>query len=570
LRKPAPHPAAQPCWLFPTAVLLAAVFLLGLFSTEMADPDSWWHLATGRYIVQNRHLPTPDPFAYTTAKAAPANLAEEATRRFNLTHEWLSQAAWYAIYAAGGFPAVVLWKALLLALFCGLTGWVAARRARSGWWGLAAAALAIEFAHDRPALLTYVFTAAFLVIFESRRRLYLLPLLALVWANCHGGFFLGWIVCAAYALDALVRRAPDRRNILIAGAAAILASALNPNGFASVATVLRYRQSPLQASLIEWSRADLWGPPYAFDLLLYAAAISLVLSWRSVRLSDWLLFAAFAAAALMAFRNELLIGLLAPVLIASYAPMDWLKSRAARLVRAKPDARPLRALPYAAIALLAAATAWGAARGSFFQLRAAEWSYPAGAADFLLQHRISTPLFNTYEYGGYLIWRGLPVFIDGRALSESVFQDYRYILGTPPGDPRRDATLARYGVGAILVNSFEYNSGALYALVLALAQPGQSAWHLVYEDAQSLLFLRDVPPGIPVLDSRRLAAHLETECRLHIDHAPEFSLCARKLADLYMRAGDNESAKRALALYLAHPYADDPEARAAYLKLLGQ
>ena len=566
LRKPVSPPKPPPRWLFPAALVLAAVFLLGLFSTEMADPDSWWHLATGRYIVRNHRLPTPDPFAYTTAKAVPAYPGEDATRRFNLTHEWLAQAVWYAIYAAGGFPAVVLWKAVLLSLFCGLTGFITARRARSGWWGLAAAlaaaALAIEFAHDRPALLTYVFTAAFVAILESRRRLYLLPLLALVWANCHGGFFLGWIVCAAYALDALVRSSPNRRNIVIAGLTAVLVSALNPNGFASVATVLRYRQSPLQSTLIEWSRADLWGPPYAFDLLLYAAALSLVLSWRRVRLSDWLLFAAFAAAALLAFRNELLIGLLAPILIASYAPVDRLKPLLARA--------PARALPYAALAALAAGTAWGAARGSFFQLRAADWSYPAGAADFLLQRRISAPLFNTYEYGGYLIWRGLPVFIDGRALSESVFQDYRYILGTPPGDPRRDATLARYGVGAILVNSFEYNSGALYQLVPALAQPGQSAWHLVYEDAQSLLFLRDVPPGVPVLDPRRLAAHLETECRLHIDHDPEFSLCARKLADVYMRAGDNESAKRALALYLAHPYADDPEARAAYLKLLGQ
>ncbi len=413
-----------------------------------------------------------------------------------------------------------------------------------------------------PALLTYVFTAAFLAILESRRRLCLLPLLALVWANCHGGFFLGWIVCAAYALDALLRRAPDRRPILLAGAAAILVSVLNPNGFGALATVLRYRQSPLQATLIEWSRADLWGPPYAFDLLLYAAALSLILSWCRVRLSDWLLFAAFAAAALLAFRNELLIGLLAPVLIASYAPFGRLKPLVARL--------PVRALPYAALAALAGGTAWGAARGSFFQLRAADWSYPAGAADFLLRNRISAPLFNTYEYGGYLIWRGLPVFIDGRALSESVFEDYRVILGTPPGDPRRDQTLARHGAGAILVNSFEYNSGVLYPLVLALAQPGSSPWHLVYEDAQSLLFLRDVPPGVPVLDSRRLAAHLETECRLHIDHAPEFSLCARKLADLYLRAGDNQSAKRALALYLAHPYADDPEARAAYSRLLGQ
>jgi hypothetical protein len=60
------------------------------------------------------------------------------------------------------------------------------------------------------------------------------------------------------------------------------------------------------------------------------------------------------------------------------------------------------------------------------------------------------------------------VFIDGRALSEQVFQDYRVILGSPPGDPARARTLERYGVTAIVVpTAFEYNSGTLYPLVPA-------------------------------------------------------------------------------------------------------
>jgi hypothetical protein len=57
---------------------------------------------------------------------------------------------------------------------------------------------------------------------------------------------------------------------------------------------------------------------------------------------------------------------------------------------------------------------------------------------------------------------------------------------------------------------------------------------------------------------------------LHIERDPRFSLCARTLGDLFLRAGDRVRARRALALYLAHPYggADDPEARRAYADLL--
>jgi hypothetical protein len=538
--------------------------LLGLFSTEMADPDSWWHLATGRYIVTQHRLPDPDPFAYTTAIVPPADPGEAQTRRFNLTHEWLAQAAWYGIEAMGGTPATVLWKAVLLTALCGLTGFVAWRRTGSGLWGIAAAlgaaSLAVEFAHDRPSILSYLFTAIFIAVFEARRRIVLLPALAIVWANCHGSFFLGWIVCGAYALDALVRRAPDLRRVLLVSGATILLSGLNPNGFAAIPTVLWYRQSALQSTLIEWSRADLWGPPYAFDLLLYGAAACLLLAWRRARISDWVLFLAFAGASLAAFRNEMLIGLTAPFLIASYFPRERFPMPAAVATR----------MPYVAAAVLAAGLGWGCVRGWFFQLRTADWLYPAGAAAFLRDHKLTDRLFNTYEYGGYLIWRGIPVFIDGRALSESLFQDYRNILGTPPGDALRDRTLERYGVRAIVMNSFEYNSGVLYPLALTMGMPSEGAWQLVYQDAQSMVFLRDVPAGFPVLDKRGLIDHFEAECRAHVEHSPGESLCARTLADLAMRSGDRERAKRLLAFYLAHPYADDPEARQAYLRMLNQ
>src|SRR5205085_3552689 len=118
-------------------------------------------------------------------------------------------------------------------------------------------------------------------------------------------------------------------------------------------------------------------------------------------------------------------------------------------------------------AILAVAIVWGLTRSVFFQYRAALWRYPAGAARFLIDNRIAAPLFNTYEYGGYLIFSAWPsqrVFIDGRALSESVYQDYRKILAAPVGDAARNMTLARYHVGAIVMNGFEYTSGVMYPL----------------------------------------------------------------------------------------------------------
>jgi len=79
------------------------------------------------------------------------------------------------------------------------------------------------------------------------------------------------------------------------------------------------------------------------------------------------------------------------------------------------------------------------------------------------------PLFNTYEHGGYLIWRLWPqarVFIDGRALSESIFMDYARILYNhdATGGKSAEELLDQYGIQAIVMNSFEYANGLVYLL----------------------------------------------------------------------------------------------------------
>ena len=148
--------------------------------------------------------------------------------------------------------------------------------------------------------------------------------------------------------------------------------------------------------------------------------------------------------------------------------------------------------------LLAAALVWGVARGARSSgLRAGEWRYPAGAAEFLRSHNVTAPIFNTYFIGGYLIWKGQSTFIDGRALSETVFKDYRTIIDSPPGAPERRALLARYGAGAIVMDSYEYLTGAMHGLVRAMAYPDMAEWKLAYEDPQSMVFLRDLPAGVP-------------------------------------------------------------------------
>ena len=154
----------------------------------------------------------------------------------------------------------------------------------------------------------------------------------------------------------------------------------------------------------------------------------------------------------------------------------------------------------------------------------------------MLAHHLSGPIFNTYEQGGYLIWRlGTEgrAFIDGRSLSEAVYRDYQQILfnagsaADQVAGPREEL-LNRYGVQVVVMNTMDYVSGALYPLALALANPVSEEWSLVYDDSQAVVFVRRPPPGTPALSNKlgRVLRHLNRECEAYIESSPD-TPCAR-------------------------------------------
>src|SRR5450756_1636217 len=234
----------------------------------------------------------------------------------------------YLTHAATGFPGLVLLRAVLLIAFCGLVGLIVWWRTGGFYRSLAAAiaagAVAINFQQSRPFLVTFVLLAVTMAILERRRWMWALVPVFIFWANAHGGYFMGWVLLGAYCGEALLLRLrkqppPDEKTLWAASLVAILASGLNPTYFNVVPGMFAYRQSLLQRTLKEWHSPALW-PPSWYSVLLFAAAGVLLWARRRTRPSDWLLFAVFAAFSLMAQRNVILIGLVAPLAIASYLP----------------------------------------------------------------------------------------------------------------------------------------------------------------------------------------------------------------------------------------------------------
>jgi hypothetical protein len=198
-------------------------------------------------------------------------------------------------------------------------------------------------------------------------------------------------------------------------------------------------------------------------------------------------------------------------------------------------------------------------QGRAFQFRAADWKYPARAADFVLAHHLTARMFNTWEFGAYLIWRLWPlqqVFIDGRAQSETVYLDYqRMVYGVkaaaePVDTPSQalrprvisgksaEELLDRYGIEMILMDGFEYTTGQPYFLAVSLP------WKLVYYDTQAMIFMRHPPPDLPQLNPAEVWNALESQCTEHLRHAPDTPLCAAQLSDIFARLGDPARSRR--------------------------
>jgi len=75
--------------------------LLAMTARNAIDPDLWWHLRAGQWIVETRAVPHFDPFSFTRAGHA------------WVAHEWLSEVAFYELWKLGGAAALIVFSAVV-------------------------------------------------------------------------------------------------------------------------------------------------------------------------------------------------------------------------------------------------------------------------------------------------------------------------------------------------------------------------------------------------------------------------------------------------------------------------
>jgi hypothetical protein len=427
--------AGRAAWLFSWPLLIGTwtyLYSLSRGSDLLLDGDTYWHIATGLWIWSNGAIPATDPFSHTMGGAAWT------------AHEWLSELILAAAHQVGGWTLVATLTALAFAATIALL-----TRALLRWlepiYALLFSVLAVSMTSGhllaRPHILAMplmmIWTIEMVHASETKRppRLWLLPVMAL-WANLHGGFTLGLALTGAFALEAYLNAERDQR--LVTGrswgfflAIAVVSALATPHGPQGILFTwqLLFEHSYALERIGEWQSPNfhIFQPMEIWLLGGLALAMYQGLRLPPIRL---LLLVGLLHLALKHVRNVELVGLLAPLFLASPFATQWRDAKQSKQQLEGAD-RFFRRLALPAgrgamlisLVIVLAAPLWiSRAR----PLELPESVAPIRAVSAVRQAGIKGPVLNSYGSGGYLIYLGIPSFIDGRAdvYGEAFLKEY--------------------------------------------------------------------------------------------------------------------------------------------------
>jgi hypothetical protein len=469
--------------------LLTFIALFAMAVRTPVDTDMYWHLRTGQYILQTHAIPAADPFSWTALGTPWVNV------------HWLSQIFLYCTYALGGLPGLALLVAALVVLaFVFVWKQMEGGPFLRAFIVVLAAATAGAVWTPRSQMATFVFTAligylVYLYKWKQVDRLWLIPIVFVLWVNLHGGYVSGFMLLGAVLAGEVVNHLMhfDGAEVLswkrwrklliitlISGAVLIV----NPYTIGALQLPLKtVNIGVLQDFIEEWAAPnfhELFQQPMLWMLLLTLV----IVGWSGRRLdaSDAALLVIFAYISFLARRNIGLFALICAPILSRHAAALIAKSRwgPRRLSRGNPALNWLLLILIGVAALLkvilpVTPTMQQQAEGKIL---------PVGAVDWIAQHQPSGRMFNSYNWGGYVLWRlwpQHPVYADGRTdVYDNAF--LREYLSIVTGNEDAPKIFDERGIGFVIIEPES-------PLIRQLAQSGQ--WREAYRDDRAVVLTRD-------------------------------------------------------------------------------
>jgi hypothetical protein len=394
--------------LFLAGALIEAVRLTSL--STITNGDVWWHLSSGLWILQNHGLPHNGIFSQAASSAwTPVSWGYD-----------LLLAALYQGLDLRAIPALLMCFKVGLAT---VTFLLAGGLRGKSWTAFALSAVAqyllVAFPPSPAYFSILCFGIELLLLFESRRRpvvLYWLPPLFLLWANSDSQFVYGiGLMVLFLVMIAIAERLQKHPYVpvmpaLIAAGLAMVASLITPHLWEPYRIFFQSVTSAANPYLPD-SLAMSFHRPQDYVLLLLTMGAFLAVGRRQLR--DPFQIVLLSLAAMLSFyaqHNVWIVALVAVAIIGDAIPSG--------LAIGDGTAWNRRALATAAVSvvLLLAAIVLLIPRRRDVLLAKVAKGYPVAAGDYIREHQLPQPLFNAYEWGGFLTWYlpQYPVAVDGR------------------------------------------------------------------------------------------------------------------------------------------------------------
>lgn len=446
---------------------LLIAFLVARTAAPVRDQDTFWHVVSGRDLLDGGSLSGSDPLSGFTTDPW-------------IKHAWLPDLVFALADRAGGPRAVALLLPVMTAL--ALVALYVALRRRGGNVLLSCVLLATAFLgmagslSARPQVLSFAFTAVVGALWlraeESSRPPWAVVPLTWLWASCHGLWLLSPLIGGAVTVAMIVARRPPRVLARMAAVVAASASvaALTPLGPPLLLAPLRVGE--VTGYIQEWQPPELLsGPVVAVAALVALTVTGWLVRRRPGTPAEVVLLLACLPLALTARRT---VGI-AAVLAALVA------------VRALDGAVPLRRdrVRRAELVALGVWTAVGVCLSWLLVLAAPATSgFPGALTKDLDALPRGTVVCNDYAAGSWLLWSspGLVPVLDGRTELYSAAQLEAALVRTADADAWGQLTDA-VGCRAALV--LESGPGARY-------YSGQPEWDRVGSSDGWALFVRSV------------------------------------------------------------------------------
>lgn len=468
-----------------TGLILACIFALGL--RHISGSDTYWHIATGKYVLSNLSIPRFDPFTFT--------MADTPWR----PTEWLSEAIMFLTFKAGGFPGIVIFTsaaftAVFLILFL--------HSCSTGALSLATLSILalvgidrIQHCIPRPQIFSYILLSYFSFSIHQylsgrSKTLWHLPFLVLLWVNLHAGALNGLlllaIVLAAETIknffgSHVVLEWKRLRHIGAVFLTSCLSLALNPNGYGLITWVISHPGINKAVQNLEFLSMSFSDPMTRMGLILMCImAVSMAVNWKSLDLRDILTAAAFLPPALYMRRAG------AEFFIVTFPAFARYSSLGMEMVFSRFNRKTVPVLSIMVpLLILACMAAWRLSDPRFINslgFGVDPAYYPKPAISFVMKSS-NGPIFNSIMFGGALILEAYPekkAFWDTRLHGDEM---YLAAIRRIKEDPVRfKEFIESYGIETCLVE----------AELKGLSRDffPRKRWALVYWDDWALVFVR--------------------------------------------------------------------------------